>query len=86
MAEDEMYALVCKDRFDKLHEDVRLILTKQDFAEQRFQEWYKDNGGESPQSRLNRHDGWIKRTNKIIWTIGIAVLGIITGWIKSKWF
>ena len=83
MAEQEMYELVCKDRFDKIDGKLTLILSKQDAIEQK---WYEDNGGESPQSRLNRHDGWIKRTNKVIWTIGIAVLGIISGWIKSRWF
>ncbi len=76
MTEDEMYEKVCKSRFDKIEE----LLTSID------QRLFKDNGGNSFQSKLNRQDNWIKRTNKIIWTLALAVLAIIVGWVKSKFF
>jgi len=83
MNEEEMYKLVCKNKFEELHRDIRLMLTKQDTLEQRL---FYDNGGDSHQTILNRHDNWIKRTNKITAATGLAVLGIISKWIWSKLF
>ncbi len=41
-----------------------------------FDKLFIDNGGESFQSRINRHDIWIKRMTAVLVAIGLAVLGL----------
>lgn len=64
MADQDQYDNVCKDRFDE-------ILGKQDKL---YNKLFLDNGAECLQSKINRHDGWIKR---VMWVIGCVATFLI---------
>lgn len=64
IAEKTQYNQLCKDEFKKLNQKSDKILAK----------LFIDNGGESFQSRLNRHDIWIKRMTTGLIAIALVVL------------
>ncbi len=69
MDEKDKSQLVCKHHFDILDK----IETKMDNLTDRL---FMDNGGESLQSKLNRHDIWIGRATKVGLAVAIAVFGL----------
>ena len=66
MDEQDRYDEVCKGQFDSLHKKID-SLTRRLFV---------DNGAESVQSKMNRHDIWIGRATKIGLAVAIAVFGL----------
>lgn len=62
-----------KTQLDRVEEKVDDILGK----------LYVDNGGESFQSKLNRHDIWISRATKIGIAIALAVCGLCIDTVQN---
>jgi len=78
--ESQQYQLFCKQRFDE-------IIDGQEKTTKAIQELtcriYKDNGKESLQSKINRHDLWLRIWQ---WIFIITAGGIITYFISNKLF
>ena len=66
MDEKERYDEVCKGEFESLNKKI-------DNLSQRL---FIDNGKESIQSKMNRHDIWISRATKVGLAVAIAVFGL----------
>ena len=66
MDEENRYELVCKSEFHSINKKLDTITSK----------LYVDNGGESQQSKINRHDIWIRRATGIGLAVAIAVFGL----------
>lgn len=66
MREEDRYDEICKDQFTSLHNAVK------DLSDRLF----VDNGAESLQSKMNRHDIWIGRATKVGLAVAIAVFGL----------
>lgn len=66
MDEHNRYDEICKDQFQSLHKAVKNLSDR----------LFIDNGAESLQSKMNRHDIWIGRATKIGLAVAIAVFGL----------
>ena len=66
MDEQKQYEDVCKGEFRSIQTKLDKMLGK----------LYVDNGGESFQSKINRHDIWMRRVTGVLVAIGLAVLGL----------
>lgn len=64
----DRYNAVCEPAFEKIGVKLDVIMNK----------LFIDNGGESYQSRLNRHDRWIRSVMYILGVVAVAVVGILT--------
>jgi len=73
MTTDDLHEIV-KDKFECLFEKLDSLNNRLFF----------DNGGESMQSKINRHDRWIKVITGILGAIGLTTLGIL-GWVIKGW-
>ena len=73
---DNRYDAVCKPGFENINTKLDIITNK----------LFVDNGGESYQSRLNRHDRWIKAVMAVIVVLGVSVLGIIADLIVRRFY
>lgn len=62
-----------KTQQDRIEKTVNDILGK----------LYVDNGGESFQSKLNRHDMWIKRATRIGLAVAVAVFGLCIDTVQN---
>jgi hypothetical protein len=62
MSESEQYKGVCKGEFAKINSKLDRL--------------YIDNGGESFQSKLNRHDLFIKKMTRIVYAIAIPMIAL----------
>ena len=62
MSESEQYKTICKGEFAEINSKLdRLFI---------------DNGRESFQSKLNRHDLFIKKVTRIMYIVAIPVIGL----------
>ena len=77
MPDQEQYNNVCKARFDEGKEQFTQIIGK---IEQLHNKLFLDNGSECLQSKINRHDGWIKRVMIVTGAIATGLLGV-TLWV-----
>lgn len=66
MDEKDRYEDVCKGQFESLHNKIEGLSNR----------LFIDNGAESLQSKMNRHDIWIARATGIGIVIAIAVSGL----------
>ena len=66
MTHDERYETICKDRFEDILKEIKTIQKG----------LFIDNGDESVQSKLNRHERWIKIMGWLAVTIG-GILGSV---------
>lgn len=66
MDEKDRYDEVCKDQFESLHSAVKNLSDR----------LFIDNGAESLQSKMNRHDIWIRRATGLGLAVAIAVFGL----------
>ncbi len=73
---DDRYDVVCKPEFETINTKLDVITNK----------LFVDNGGESYQSRLNRHDRWIKAVMAVIAVLGVSVIGIIADLIVRHFY
>jgi len=62
MGESEQYKDVCKGEFEKINHKLDRL--------------YVDNGNESFQSKLNRHDLFIKKMTRIVYAIAIPMIAL----------
>ena len=62
-----------KTQQDRIEEKIDNVLGK----------LYVDNGGESFQSKLNRHDIWIGRATKIGIAVAVAVFGLCIDTVQN---
>lgn len=67
MDERDRYEDVCKGQFESLHKKIEGLSNR----------LFIDNGAESLQSKMNRHDIWIKRATGIGIAVAIAVSGLL---------
>ncbi len=67
MTHDEIYETVCKDKFEDILKEIKTIQKG----------LFIDNGEESVQSKLNRHDRILVRTAKLYLWIAGALGGIL---------
>jgi len=76
---------ICKERFDRAEETDKLILSKLDSFDKKL---FMDNGAECLQSKINRHDRWIKAVAGFLVVLGAATTTIavrlITKWITKS--
>ncbi len=69
--------IICKQQFELLTEGIEAIKEGQTLLTHRL---FQDNGNECIQSKLNRHDGWIRRVdNRTKSMLGWLGGGVITG-------
>lgn len=66
MEEKDRYDEVCKGQFESLHAKIANLSDR----------LFIDNGSESLQSKMNRHDIWIKRATGVGIAVAIAVSGL----------
>ena len=66
MAEQEQYTNVCKERFDEIMAKLHSLDRK----------LFKDNGIECVQSKINRHDRWIKGVVAVGAVISTGLFGV----------
>lgn len=66
MTHDEIYETVCKDKFEDILKEIKTIQKG----------LFIDNGEESVQSKLNRHERWIKVWGWLAITIG-GIIGSV---------
>lgn len=64
--ERKQYENICKAEFNHIKAQLDKVLGK----------LYIDNGGESFQSKINRHDIWIRRFTRVLIAVGVAVFGL----------
>ena len=74
MPNQEQYNNVCRARFDEGRERFDEILIK---IEQLHNKLFLDNGSECLQSKINRHDGWIKRVCVALGFVATVLIGVI---------
>ena len=75
MDESQQYEKVCKGEFACVREKLDDIRNK----------LYVDNGGESFQSRLNRHDRWMKVIMGIVAALALAILSFCLFMAQEKY-
>lgn len=73
---DGRYEVVCKREFENINTKLDKMMNQM----------FVDNGSESWQSRLNRHDRWIKAVMVVIGVIGVSVVGIIADLIVRHFY
>ena len=71
--EEQQYEKICKDRFDDIIVAVGRI-------EKRL---FYDNGTECLQSKINRHDRWIKWVAFVVASISTGMFGVAIWAIKA---
>lgn len=72
MKEEDQYKLVCKKEFC----EIKAILN--DLRNRLF----VDNGAECIQSKINRHDRWIRNVMIVLGGVWAVIIGIIIKWLS----
>ena len=75
----EQYNSVCKERFDEILCAIKDLKSGQEATHRRL---FVDNGKESHQSRLNRHDRWIKTIAGAGIVVSTGIFGLVIWLIK----
>ncbi len=74
MTEKKQYEQVCKDRFDEIIEEIRDLKNR----------LFIDNSNECLQSKVNRHNRWIKAVAGFLTIVGCGLFGVIC-WVLKIW-
>jgi len=69
MGESEQYKEVCKGEFEKINHKLDRL--------------YVDNGGESFQSKINRHELFILRITKLIYIVLVPLTALFLNTIRT---
>ena len=82
MDEQEQYDKICKNEFATIKETLECFNHK----------LFVDNGSESLQSKINRHNNWIRTQATVqkwllalvLGTIILSILNLTGNWLKNK--
>ena len=72
MTGKDQYDSVCKQEFKDINSKLDRIIKG----------LYMDNGGECIQSKINRHDRWIRNVMLVIGGAWAVLIGIIIKWLS----